>query len=162
MARKTRKQASHTPGAEAPQALRDSAQKIWLAGLGAFERARSEGPRVFETLVDQGRSMGARAAGAADEAVKSFRAADYGGQLEKLEQVFEERVSKSLQRLGVITSREVDVLSKQVQELNATVQKMMASGTRAPRKPAASRAPKPAGKKAGGARKASARKAKGR
>ena len=158
MARKTRKQASETQGADAPQALRDSAQKIWLAGLGAFERARSEGPKVFETLVGQGRSMGARAAGAADEAVKSFRAADYGGQLEKLEQVLEERIAKSLQRLGVITSHEVDALSKQVQDLNATVQNLMASSTRAPRKPGASRATGPARKKAG-ARKASAKKA---
>jgi hypothetical protein len=54
------------------QAIRDSAQRIWLAGLGAFEHARSEGPRVFDALVAQGRTLGARAAGAADEALRSL------------------------------------------------------------------------------------------
>ena len=39
------------------QAIRDSAQKIWLAGLGAYERAKTEGPRMFETLVEQGRTI---------------------------------------------------------------------------------------------------------
>lgn len=116
--------------ADAQQAIRDSAQKIWLAGLGAFERARSEGPRMFETLVEQGRNMGARAVGAADEALKTLRQANAEGssRLEKLEQVFEDRVSRSLERLGVLTSREVEALSRQVQELNATVRGLMAEG----------------------------------
>src|SRR5687768_4810635 len=92
----------------AAQGVRDSAQKIWLAGLGAFERAKSEGPRMFDTLVEQGRAMGARAAGAADEALKSMReAGNAGGRWDKLEQVFEDRVSRSLNRLGVLTTREV-------------------------------------------------------
>ena len=140
------------------QAIRDSAQKIWLAGLGAFERAKTDGPRMFETLVEQGRSMGARAVGAADEALKNLRQASYGsGQWDKLEQVFEERVSRSLGRLGVVTSREVDALSKQVQELNAHVRELMSGGGKA-RKPAARKSA--AGsrkKKAGAARKRASR-----
>jgi len=60
-----------TRGASA-QAIRASAQRIWLAGLGAFEHARSEGPRVFDALVAQGRTLGARAASAADEALRSL------------------------------------------------------------------------------------------
>ena len=108
------------------QAVRDSAQKIWLAGLGAFERARTDGPKMFESLVEQGRNMGARAIGAADEALKNMRHAGYsGGRWDKLEQVFEERVSKSLHRLGVITSREVEELSRQVRELNDNVRDLM-------------------------------------
>jgi poly(hydroxyalkanoate) granule-associated protein len=145
MARKTRRQEAPDEGADTQQAIRDSAQKIWLAGLGAFERARSEGPRMFETLVEQGRNMGAKAVGAADDALKTLRQANYGGgQWDKLEQVFEDRVSRSLQRLGVLTSREVEALSRQVQDLNETVRTLMASGGKAA-------APKP---KAGSARKA--------
>jgi poly(hydroxyalkanoate) granule-associated protein len=112
------------------QAVRDSAQKIWLAGLGAFERAKTDGPRMFEGLVEQGRAMGARAVGAADEALKNVRQADYSGKWDKLEQVFEDRVSRSLHRLGVLTSREVDELSRQVQDLNETVRTLMADGKR--------------------------------
>lgn len=132
MARKAKSRTHSDSGSsDSAQAIRDSAQKIWLAGLGAFERARTEGPRMFETLVEQGRSMGARAMGAADEALKTVREANYsGGRWDKLEQVFEDRVSKSLGRLGVLTARDVEDLSRQVSELNDTVRKMMASTTR--------------------------------
>ena len=39
------------------QTVRDSAQQIWLAGLGAFSKAQEEGGKVFETLVKEGLSL---------------------------------------------------------------------------------------------------------
>lgn len=167
MARKSKSRTRSEQGSsDSAQAIRDSAQKIWLAGLGAFERARTEGPRMFETLVEQGRSMGARAMGAADEALKTVRETDYsGGRWDKLEQVFEDRVSRSLGRLGVLTARDVEDLSRQVSELNDTVRRMMASTARQ-----AKGAAKKAGAKKGaasrrkaaspGARKRKAKRAK--
>src|SRR5688572_26537552 len=165
---------SRASSGDSAQAVRDSAQKIWLAGLGAFERAKSECPRMFETLVEQGRNMGARAVGAADEALKGLRQANYssGGKWDKLEQVFEERVSRSLNRLGVLTRNGIEGLWREVQELNADVRNLMAgsgkagssrkasaaSGTR--KKKAASRARKPAAKSAAG--KASTRTSRAR
>lgn len=166
MARKSRTRTSQGNDGDAQQAIRDSAQKIWLAGLGAFERAKTDGPRMFEGLVEQGRNMGARAVGAADEALKNLRQANYGGmKLDKLEQVFEERVSKSLQRLGVLTSKEVDALSKQVRDLNETVQRMMAGGSGAKstggrkRKAGAAGKAKAKAKRAAGTAKAKAKRA---
>ena len=35
-------------------AIKDSAQQIWLAGLGAFSKAQEEGGKVFDTLVKEG------------------------------------------------------------------------------------------------------------
>lgn len=135
--RKTR-DAAPPPGGLDPEAIRESAQRIWLAGLGAFERARAEGPRVFETLVEQGRTLGARAMGAADEAIREMRQAGVAGaRLEKLEQVFEERVSRSLERLGVLTRREVEALARQVEELQEAVRKLAAADGGAPRTAAA-------------------------
>jgi poly(hydroxyalkanoate) granule-associated protein len=58
---------------QAGNAVSDSAQKIWLAGLGAFDRAKAEGPRMFENLVEQGKTLGGKARDAADEALKSMR-----------------------------------------------------------------------------------------
>jgi polyhydroxyalkanoate synthesis regulator phasin len=92
------------PQADAAQGVRDSAQKIWLAGLGAFERAKTEGPRVFESLVEQGRNMGARAVGMADEALKNMRQANY-----------QQRFSKSFEQ--VASGKEVEALSRQVRDL---------------------------------------------
>jgi len=130
MARKSKSRNPSQHGSGDPsKAVRDSAQKIWLAGLGAFERAKTDGPRMFEALVEQGRHMGARAMGAADEAFKNLKQASYGGgRWDKLEQVFEERVSRSLNRLGVLTKAEIDDLSRQVQELNESVRNLMAGG----------------------------------
>ena len=160
MARKSKsRNASSQDSGDTSQAVRDSAQKIWLAGLGAYERAKTEGPRMFETLVEQGRNMGARAVGAADEVLKNLRQANYGGgRWDKLEQVFEERVSRSLNRLGVLTKSELDDLSRQVEELNENVRALMATGG----KPAGRRkAARPAGhrKAASKARKASTKRA---
>jgi poly(hydroxyalkanoate) granule-associated protein len=64
-----------TPDAtsEAAKALSESAQKIWLAGLGALERAREEGPRVFDTLVEQGKNLGGQARETADQALRALR-----------------------------------------------------------------------------------------
>jgi poly(hydroxyalkanoate) granule-associated protein len=153
MAARSRKSSSTASSREQlAQTMRDSAQKIWLAGLGAFERAKSEGPRMFETLVEQGKGLRSRASEAADQALKTVReqAGEAQGKWDKLEQVFEDRVSRSLGRLGVLTAKEVGDLSRQVEELNQTVRELMrASGKpakaaagkrgakrRAPKKPA--------------------------
>jgi poly(hydroxyalkanoate) granule-associated protein len=144
-ANRSRKRAPGSSSDHLAQAMRDSAQKIWLAGLGAYERAKSEGPKMFETLVEQGQGLRARATEAADQALKTVReqAGDAQGRWDKLEQVFEDRVSRSLNRLGVVTNREVQDLSRQVEELNATVRDLMRAASGA----------KPAAAKRGGAKK---------
>ena len=128
--RKTGSRARAEPrtSSDPAKAISDSAQKIWLAGLGAYERARSEGPRMFDVLVEQGRSIGGKAREAADQALQTLRegATSAGGRFDKLEQVFEERVSRSLGRLGVLTRSEVADLSQGVRELADEVRTLMA------------------------------------
>ena len=154
---RTRSRASGSPGGgnETARAINDSAQKIWLAGLGAFERARAEGPRMFDTLVEQGKSLGGQARDAADQALRSLKeqASGAGGRFDKLEQVFEDRVSKSLKRLGVMTRSEVADLSQGVRDLSDQVREMMSQQRRSPAAPKAAR-------KAGAKAKRTAKKAK--
>lgn len=135
------------------QAVTQSAQKIWLAGLGAFARARTEGDKLFDVLVEQGKTLRSRSEKAADQAMKNVRAqadatlSTAQGKWDKLEQVFEDRVSRALTRLGVPTSKDIQSLMKRVESLNESVQAL--SGTApararkaaAPRKAAAARAP---------------------
>jgi poly(hydroxyalkanoate) granule-associated protein len=110
----------------------ESAQQIWLAGLGAFSKTQVEGKKVFETLVKQGEALESRTRHVAeatmetarDQATKKFEAAS--GKFDKLEQVFEARVHKSLNRLGVLTSKDVEALSNQVAELADTVRALLA------------------------------------
>ena len=156
MATKKSKYSGFTPDSDAARAVSESAQKIWLAGLGAFQRAKADGPKMFEVLVEQGKTFAERARGAADQALQSVResAGGAGGRFDKLEQVFEDRVSKSLGRLGVMTRGEVADLSKQVSALTDEVRSMMRAGTGGGK---ASRAGGPKRKAKAGARKSKAK-----
>ncbi len=145
------------------QAVTQSAQKIWLAGLGAFARARTEGDKLFDLLVEQGKTIRTKSGKAADHAMKSVRTqadatlSTAQGKWDKLEQVFEDRVSRSLNRLGVLTSKDVDDLARQVSDLNESVRALM--GGAAPGRARKAPAKKAPAKKAA-ARKTARRKAK--
>ena len=123
--------------------IRESAQQIWLAGLGAFAKAQQEGNKVFDALVRQGESIQAKTRKVAEEKVTEM-AAKATGTWDKLEQVFEKRVAKALNSLGVPTKAEIDALTKRVSQLKAEVDKLGAA--KAPAKPAVRRTAKPATK----------------
>jgi len=73
------------------------------------------------------------------------------GQWDKLESIFEERVAKALNKLGVPSARDVDALIKRIDALNQHVQQLAgkAPAKTAARKaaPAKKAAAKPAAKK---------------
>lgn len=148
--------------------LGESAQQVWLAGVGAFGRAQAEGNKLFETLVKEGLSLEQitrKVAGGKVEAVRDVvenkvgqareRASDTWDRLEK---VFEERVQRALRRLEVPSREDLSALIDRVDSLNGELRKL--GGSAAPRKSAAKKAPakKAAAKKAAPARK-TARKA---
>ncbi|TRZ89324.1 MAG: phosphohistidine phosphatase [Rhodocyclaceae bacterium] len=115
--------------------IKESAEKIWLAGLGAFSKTKEEGNKVFEALVREGEVIQSRTRKAAKVKVDEF-AAKATGSWDKLEQVFEDRVAQALHSLGVPTKKDIDSLSKRVAEL---IEKMNASEKGAAAKPAARR-----------------------
>ena len=102
------------------QVVMSSAQQIWLAGLGAFARAQAEGGKMFDSLVKEGAAVQART-GKAASAQMARLSKNATGTWDKLEQVFEDRVAKSLNRLGVPSYGDIQALSKHVNELNANV-----------------------------------------
>ena len=131
-------------------AVKDSAQQIWLAGMGAFAKAQAEGGKVFEALVRQGESLQRKTHAAAEDRISEVttKMTDMAGgisgkatqQWDKLESIFEERVAKALNRLGVPSAKDVEALMARIDALSASVAKL--SGT-AP-KAAAKSAPKKA------------------
>jgi poly(hydroxyalkanoate) granule-associated protein len=128
--------------------VKDSAQQIWQAGLGAFAKAQAEGTRAFEALVKEGTTLQRKTQAAAEEKISeatsrmSNMATDISskasGHWDKLENIFEERVAKALNKLGVPSAKDISALIARIDELNLSVQKL--SGT-APAKtrPAAAR-----------------------
>lgn len=182
--------ASKSAHAHLSGSVKDSAQQIWQAGLGAFTRAQAEGSKAFESLVKEGVSIQRKTQAAAEEKISeatskmSTMATDISskasGQWDKLENIFEERVAKALNKLGVPSAKDVNALIARIDELNKAVQKLSAKAPghtattqpaaaktkpaqpkpKTPAKKAKSAAPKaaakPAAKRAAPARKASA------
>ena len=103
--------------------VRESANQIWLAGLGAFAKAQEEGVKMFEALVAEGEKIQERTKAAADERLAEVREKATGA-WDKLEQVFEERVARALHTLNVPSRKDIDTLSKRVQELTALTKKL--------------------------------------
>ena len=146
--------------AQLASAIRESAQQIWLAGLGAFSKARAERTKAFETLVQEGKNIQLRTKALAEERLGEMTGRvnevkeKFGKQAteswDKLEQVFEERVSRALGRLGVPTSKDVQALMKRVDALTASVQAL--GGKAAAKAPRAAKAATPAAKKPAKAR----------
>ncbi len=132
--------------------LRKSAQNIWLAGLGALAAAEEEGGRLFRSLVERGESFEARGRQQARETAE--KAGEAGARAraraesawEKLETGVEDRLAAALQRFGVPTRQEIEQLSKRVEQLTATVDRV-ARGGKAARRTAATGARTTAKKK---------------
>jgi poly(hydroxyalkanoate) granule-associated protein len=145
MAKKLRTLAGLASENDLAKTVRDSAQSIWLAGLGAFSKAQAEGTKVFDTLVKQGKTLESRTRKLATSKVTEVtsnvgKAANRAtATWDKLEQVFEDRVARALQRLGVPTNKDIQALSKRVEQLTESVQRL-SGGTPAARKPTVKRA----------------------
>jgi poly(hydroxyalkanoate) granule-associated protein len=147
--------------------VKDSAQQIWLAGLGAFAKAQEEGGKVFEALVREGVSLQRKTTAVAEEKLGEVTsrmtglAGDVGAKAgqhwDKLENLFEERVARALNKLGVPSHKDVAALIERIDELAAAVAK--SEGKPAPRR-AAKAAAAPAEKPAKAARAAKPKAAK--
>ena len=141
-------------------AVKESAQQIWLAGLGAFSKAQEGGGKVFEALMKEGLSIQRKTQAVAEEKISEATSkmanmagdiqSKAGHQWDKLENIFEDRVAKALNKLGVPSAKDVEALIARIDELNKNVQKMSGKA------PAAKA---PAAKKAAPARKAATPKA---
>ena len=160
MADKQREKASGLLDSDLANSVRDSAQQIWLAGMGAFAKAQQEGGKVFEALVKEGTSLQRKTQAVAEERIGDVAnkmsamaegvTSKAGQHWDKLESIFEQRVSKALGKLGVPSSQDVSTLVARIDALAAEVAKL----TKTPR------AAKGAAAKANGARPTAKRAAR--
>ena len=152
MVKKLQKSAEGKPAAAAglldsqlAQTVKDSAQQIWLAGLGAFAKAQGSGGKVFETLMKEGVNLQRKTQAVAGEKIgekfgdmadkMSAMAGEVGhkanAQWDKLETIFEERTARALGRLGVPSAKELAALNARVDALAAAVTQLGGSVERA-------------------------------
>jgi len=175
MVKKAQKSAASRPelpaglmDSQLAQSVKESAQQIWLAGMGAFAKAQEGRFKVFESLIKEGTNLQRKTQSAAEEKIgevtdrMSAMAGDVsaraGQHWDKLESIFEQRTAKALHKLGVPTARDVDALIKRVDELAAAVARLSKTAPAKPAAKAAAKAPKAATKPAPRAAKKTTRR----
>lgn len=112
--------------------VKDSANQIWLAGLGAYSKAEEEGSKLFDALVQDGEKLEARTRALVDkplakarETVETVRARA-SGSWDKVEKAFDQRVSTALHHLNIPTRGDVEALQDRISQLTAELQRVAA------------------------------------
>jgi poly(hydroxyalkanoate) granule-associated protein len=135
--------------------VKAQAQQIWLAGMGAFSRAQGQSTKVFDTLMSEGIKLQRKTQSMAEDRIsdvagKMTAVADgvsskAGAQWDRLETIFEERVAKALNKMGVPSRADVDTLIARIDALSAQMgRSATTSGKRSAPKKAVRVAAKPA------------------
>jgi len=117
--------------------IKDSAHQIWLAGLGAFAKMQEEGSKAFEALVKDGMGVQKKTQQAAEETLAQAQArmsgfaSEFGsraaGGWGKLENIFEDRVARALEKLGIPSAGDVAALQARVEALEAQLKRKTAA-----------------------------------
>lgn len=148
------------PDSQLASSVKDSAQQIWLAGMGAFAQAQAEGGKLFDALVKEGVTLQRKTQAVAEErlgdvtgkisSMASEVTSKAGASWDKLENIFEERTAKALGKLGVPTAKDVAELTRRVEDLSAAVARLSKSPKAAVKVPAKQAAAKPAARRSSG------------
>lgn len=142
--RSAKKTASRAAGAQ--ERMLELVHQVYLAGLGAVATAQKQGPKVLDELVREGARLHADTKGSAEKALRSAlgdvqstltaRMAQVRGQasdaFENLEKIFQTRVHRALTQLGVPSAEEVKALSRRVEALNGSIEKLARARRAAP------------------------------
>ncbi len=163
------KAATNTAGfdGQLASAIKDSAQQIWLAGLGAFAKAQGEGTKMFEGLVKEGNGIQKMTRKLAEDKVGDVtgKVTKVAGEItkqategwDKLEQVFEDRVARAQKRMGVPTANDIQTLTDRIamleQKLGVKSATKATKATKAARTPSVAAVTKKTASKVGKAKK---------
>lgn len=110
--------------------VKESANQIWLAGLGAYAKAEKEGTKLFEVLVRDGEKLETKTRDFVERQLTTARdqvtaakdkvdevKARATGSWGKVERAFDERVSNALHRLDIPTKADFDEVSSRIEAL---------------------------------------------
>ena len=128
--------------------MKESAQQIWLAGLGAFAKNQQEGKKVFDKLVEDGMNLQKKTQSTLNTKVHeatekiSEMASSFTKQAPNtwapLEDIFQNRVAKANEKLGMPSQEAFEALNARVTQL----EKMLNAATGTQTKTTATRSTK--------------------
>lgn len=107
--------------------FRKYTKQIWLAGLGAFSRAEEEGNKLFDSLVKVGEELESKTVDIADQTVEkvSEKAREsMTDTKDKVEKLIDNSVHHSLNRIGLVTLKDVQHLERLILQLHAKVDEL--------------------------------------
>ena len=110
--------------------IKDSARQIWLAGLGAYTKAEEDTGRFFDRLVQEGEQLENKTRGVVEKQIKSVEDRVEGvreratGTWDRLEHMFDERVSGALRRLGIHRREEIESLERRIEALESEIARL--------------------------------------
>ena len=93
--------------------FRKYTKQIWLAGLGAFSRAEEEGSKMFDTLVKVGEELESKTVEITDQTVNKVAEKtkeSVTDTKDKVEKLLDHGVSTSLNKIGLVTAKDVQHL----------------------------------------------------
>ncbi|KPQ30122.1 MAG: poly(hydroxyalkanoate) granule-associated protein [Marinobacter excellens HL-55] len=110
--------------------IKDSARQIWLAGLGAFTKAEEDTGKLFDRLVQEGEQLETRTRGAVEKQIRTVE--DRVGEVreratgtwDRLEHMFDQRVSGALRRLGIHRREEIESLEHRIAALESELARL--------------------------------------
>ena len=110
--------------------IKGSARQIWLAGLGAYTKAEEDTGRFFDRLVQEGEQLENKTRGVVEKQIKSVEDRVEGvreratGTWDRLEHMFDERVSGALRRLGIHRREEIESLERRIEALESELARL--------------------------------------
>ncbi len=126
------------------QAVQESVEQVWLAGLGALALTEEEGSKFFRSLVKKGEGVERRSRARLDEVLSAAKQAAKQAPrraVTTIERRSDDIVASVMHRLGVPTQREIQGLTKRIEGLATTLERKprvrSAAAASRTRKPAA-------------------------
>ena len=112
-------------------ALRESAERIWLAGLGALALTEEQGSKFFKNLVKKGEAFDRETRSRLDKQVALVRQAPTTA-MKRIEGSVEQTMTGMLHRFGIPTRREIHSLTRRVETLADSLEKQTSTRKRRP------------------------------
>jgi poly(hydroxyalkanoate) granule-associated protein len=109
--------------------VKESARQIWLAGLGAYNKAEEDTGKIFDKLVKEGEEFESMTREVVEKQFKAVETKVEGVKVKanvtfsKLEGVFDDRVSAALVRLGIPTKKQLQELQERIEKLEKKINK---------------------------------------
>jgi poly(hydroxyalkanoate) granule-associated protein len=137
MAKVTLKKKVEAEQATALSEVKLYARKIWLAGLGAYAKAGSEGAEYVKELIKTGEGVEREGKKVVDKKLEAANSEiddvkrEVKGikgklevQFEKIESAFDRRVSRALNRFGIASKHDVETLSAKLDGLTTLLERV--------------------------------------